>query len=229
MKFKNKGEIQKWVNSQDWYQTIELSNGIVTPGKFDNRKRDRFFADIDFKTKSFLDVGCNSGQYCFMAKNRGARHVVGVDINEKRLKQARVLTSIEKLDIEFYKKEFFKIKDLGKFDIVFCIAVLKEIQDIFGAIEVLKSLIGGQAFVELDMAKPIIYISRSKTWKKEKRRSGIPRTKAVTEVRYVNGQVMISPSIEVLSKAFGNEFRLQYLGQGPRYDMIKIDKISPSY
>ncbi len=51
--------------------------------------------------------------------------------------------------------------------------------------------------------------------------------KAVTEVRYVNGQVMISPSIEVLSQAFGEEFRLQYLGDGPRYDMVKIDKISP--
>jgi len=58
------------------------------------------------------------------------------------------------------------------------------------------------------LAKPVFYLSRSKTWNKEKRRGGIPRMKAVTEVRYVNGQVMISPSIEVLSQAFGEEFRL---------------------
>ena len=227
MKFRSKEEIEKWVNGQDWYQTIELSNGIVTPGKFNNRKRDRFFDDIDFRGKSFLDVGCNSGQYCLMAKTRGASHVVGIDINDKRLEQAKVLASIEKLDIEFKRKGIFEIKGLGKFDLVFCIAILTEIQDFFGSIEILKSLIGGHGFVELDLAKPVFYLSRSKTWKKGKRRGGIPRMKAVTEVRYVNGQVMMSPSIEVLSQAFGEEFQLQYLGNGPRYDMIKVAKISP--
>lgn len=61
---------------------------------------------------------------------------------------ARVLASIEKLDIEFKRKGIFEIKELGKFDLIFCIAVLTEIQDFFGSIEIVK----GQSDVQWNEA-----------------------------------------------------------------------------
>jgi SAM-dependent methyltransferase len=222
--FKSIDECQRWIDSQDWYQTIELSNGLVTPGKFDTRTRFKFFADIDFGGKRFLDIGCNSGQYCLMAKKQGAAEVIGIDINDKRLKQARALAIIENCRIRYIHKSLFEASELGEFDIVFCLAVLTEIQDIFGAIESLKLVVGKYAFIELDLAKPIVYVSKSRTWLKGKAR--LPRRKAVAEVRPSKHGWMISPSLEVISAVFGEEYSLQHLGRGTRYDMVKVVKDS---
>ena len=41
-----------------------------------------------------LDIGCNSGQYSFHAKNAGARTVVGIDVDEKRIYQAGMLATM---------------------------------------------------------------------------------------------------------------------------------------
>ena len=111
--FKNIDECERWINSQDWYQTIELSNGLVTPGRFDTRTRMRFFTDIDFGGKRFLDIGCNSGQYCLMARKQGAAEVIGIDINNKRLEQARALAAIEDCKIRYIHKSFLRLVNSG--------------------------------------------------------------------------------------------------------------------
>ena len=38
-KFEKLEEYKKWINDQDWYQTIHLKNGIVTSGKLNTEKR----------------------------------------------------------------------------------------------------------------------------------------------------------------------------------------------
>jgi SAM-dependent methyltransferase len=220
----NKDAIEEWIHSQDWYQTIDLSNGLVTPGKFDTRKRLKFLTDIDFKkNKRVLDVGCNSGQYCLFASKRGAIEVVGIDIFEKRLEQAKTLAAIEKTNIKYFQKSIFEISDLGKFDIVFCFAVLTEISDFFGAVEALKTVVGNEAFIELDLAKPVCYISTSINWLKKN--TGISRFKAVSEVRKSKHGWMISPSLEILEAVIGKDFKLKHLGRGARYEMVKVTRL----
>ena len=43
----------------------------------------------DFKGKRVLDLGCGFGWHCRYAIERGAKSVVGVDLSEKMLQEAR--------------------------------------------------------------------------------------------------------------------------------------------
>lgn len=49
----------------------------------------------DFSGKRVLDLGCGFGWHCIYAAERGAAKVVGVDISEKMLSEARAKTASE--------------------------------------------------------------------------------------------------------------------------------------
>jgi len=224
--FETIDDYRKWIYSQSWYQTIELSNGLKTPGKFPTYKRIAALKTIDFEGRSVLDVGCNSGQYSLFAKQRGASSVLGIDVDKHRLSQARILAKNEKLDVEFRKESLFELSSHQKFDIVLCVAVLTEIPDLFGAVEKLKQVIGGYAFVELDIAKPLLYLSSSKNW--IKRYDGLSRRTAISEVRKLkDGRMVFSPSFEVLEAMFGEDFKLSKKRGGVRYDLVEVRRGTP--
>jgi len=147
-------KIKAWVEAQTeanyWYQTIPVRGQIVTPGKTDSLRRLRLLGlPDDLSGKSVLDVGCNSGMLCFECKKRHADRVVGVDVQPNRLKQARILAEIMGLDIEFREMNLFHVAELGQFDVVFCIAVLTEVTDLLGGLEVLKKVTGETLYLEL--------------------------------------------------------------------------------
>ena len=216
-------EIKKWIEGQSWYQRIQLSNGLETPGKVDCRKRLAFLKSEEISGRSVLDIGCNSGYYCLWAKKQGAARVVGIDINEHRLEQAKTLAEIEGLEIEYYLKPISEAAELGKFDIVFCFAVLTEIADLLGTLQALTAVMGQKAFVELALAKPVLYLSRSRFWLKSllmKRYS-----KSILEIRPSKRGWMLSPSLGTIRRILGDGFKVSYLGKGPRYDMICIERV----
>ena len=217
-----KDEIENWINSQKWYQKICLSNGLVTPGSFDSSKRLEFFDGEKLLGRSVLDIGCNSGYYCLWAKKQGAARVVGIDINEQRLEQARILAEIEGLDIEYYVKSVTEIENCGSFDVVFCFAVLTEIRDIFGALEIIKVVTKQKAYIEMALAKPILYLSHSLHWLKELFRKG--DFNSVLEIRYTKRGWMISPSLRAVRCILGDQFNVAYHGKSLRYDMISIER-----
>ena len=64
--------------------------------------------------------------------------MVGIDIIETRLEQARELAKKEGYDISYLNKRIFDLSELGQFDIVFCFAVVTELSDLFGALEALS-------------------------------------------------------------------------------------------
>ncbi|MBC8453670.1 methyltransferase domain-containing protein [PVC group bacterium] len=223
--FKNIEQIQSWIDSQQWYQKIELSNGLETPGKIDSSTRLPLIKKAKIKEQSVLDIGCNSGYYCLWAKKNGASRVVGIDIDEHRLKQAEVISRIEQCEIEYYHKPIKDALKLGVFDTVFCFAVLTEIPDLLGSLEDILALTGQKAFIEMAVARPLCYLSRSVSWLKsfiKKRYS-----KSVIEMRPIKqGGWALVPSMGALRRIAGNNFKVSYLGKGTRYDMICIERIS---
>lgn len=66
---------------RDWYHTIELAPGVVTPGWFDHRS---IVGDLPLPNslvgKRCLDVGTFDGFWAFEMERRGADEVVAVDI-----------------------------------------------------------------------------------------------------------------------------------------------------
>ena len=129
-KLENSEKYKEWLSNQDWYQTIHLKNGLVTQGKLNTDSRLKWFDQFDFSGKSVLDIGCNSGQYSFHAKNLGAQKVTGIDVNEKRIYQAKMLALNEDLDVDFHLAGIEQVPHFGKFDFVICIAVVTEIENV---------------------------------------------------------------------------------------------------
>jgi tRNA (mo5U34)-methyltransferase len=65
----------------DWYHTLELAPGVVTPGWFDTRSvvgRIPFPASLE--GKRCLDVGTFNGFWAFEMERRGAEEVVAIDV-----------------------------------------------------------------------------------------------------------------------------------------------------
>src|SRR5437868_10633573 len=93
----------------DWFHNINL-NGVWTApdhflGDFPNVKWKDISKAVpeDLKGASVLDIGCNAGFYSIALKKRGAGRVLGVDVDERYLNQARFAAETLGLKIEFQK------------------------------------------------------------------------------------------------------------------------------
>lgn len=218
-----RGKIERWIDQRSWYQRIELSNGLITSGKIDCKARLALLKTAVIRDRSVLDIGCNSGYYCLWAKKQGAAKVVGVDIDANRIEEGRTLAEIEGLDIEFNVKQMSELMELGQFDVVFCFAVLTEIPDLLGSLNILKNVIGAKAYIELALAKPLFYFSRSPFWLKSFLKKKYSR--GILEIRPSKKGWMMSPCLEVVRQVLGKDFKVSFVGKGPRYDMIRVERI----
>ncbi len=70
------------VASMRWYHTLELPDGIVTPGEYDLRPIVESLPWPDLHGARCLDVGSRDGFFAFEMERRGAAEVVSVDIDD---------------------------------------------------------------------------------------------------------------------------------------------------
>ncbi|MDO8614709.1 MAG: class I SAM-dependent methyltransferase [Dehalococcoidia bacterium] len=91
-------EIWERVSRIKWYHTIDLGNGIVTPGFIDNRPTAHLFGlPDDLSGKRCLDIGTYDGFWSFEMERRGAAEVVAIDVESPadydvpRLKKKKLL------------------------------------------------------------------------------------------------------------------------------------------
>ena len=56
-----------------------------------------------------LDIGCNGGFYSIQMKQRGAARVLGIDIDDRYLKQARFAARTLGLEIELEKRSVYEV------------------------------------------------------------------------------------------------------------------------
>ena len=223
VELKNIDDYRNWIINQDWYQTIDLKNGLTTAGKVNTNLRIKWFDQFNFKNKTVLDIGCNSGQYSLNAKKLGANSVVGIDIDKKRIYQAKMLAKNEDLDVKFNEASIENAHQFGKFDIVICIAVITEVENILGAIRAIKKATIETAILEMDLARPLIYMSLNKNWWKN---DDISRLGRVAEVhKHKHAGWVIRPSIDMVREIFGTEYRVSFLGKGLRYYKLVIERI----
>lgn len=76
-------ELREAIRQYDWYHSIELRPGIVTPGRAAERNVLPFLGiPEDLSGLSVLDIGCWDGFFSFECERRGAKRVVAADIWE---------------------------------------------------------------------------------------------------------------------------------------------------
>ena len=76
-----KDDIERGMAAYQWYHTLELGGGVVTPGQYDHRTVLSHYglpARVDGKT--VIDVGPAQGFFAFEFEKRGAARVVTVEL-----------------------------------------------------------------------------------------------------------------------------------------------------
>src|SRR3954451_14577410 len=64
-----------------WYHTLELPDGVVTPGEFDHRAVVGRLPWPDLRGRRCLDVGSRNGLYAFEMGRRGPAEVASLDVD----------------------------------------------------------------------------------------------------------------------------------------------------
>ncbi len=138
-----------------WYHTLDLRNGIITPGIYDHRPFLGYYGiPEDLTGKTVLDIGAANGFFSFELERRGA-HVTAADVSNwfdtdlspqyrRKLEEA----ANERANFYFHQpfevakralgskvtKQYISIYDVspdtvGMFDLVFCGSLLCHLTD----------------------------------------------------------------------------------------------------
>ena len=114
----------------EWFHNINIKGVSTAPNHFLGD-----FPQVKWKAiahifpenlagASVLDLGCNAGFYSIEMKRRGAGRVLGVDVDDRYLNQARFAADVLGLDIEFEKRSVYDADTIpGQFDYVFFMGV----------------------------------------------------------------------------------------------------------
>jgi tRNA (mo5U34)-methyltransferase len=108
----------------------------------------------DVSGRTVLDVGCNAGFYAIEAKRRGARRVLGIDIDPRYLEQARLAAQVLEQDIEFRQLSVYDVARLGeKFDVVIFMGVLYHLRHPLLALDLLHDHVVGDRLILQTMVR----------------------------------------------------------------------------
>lgn len=134
-----KEDIERLLKEEDFaYQDIELPYGLSTGGHDRSATAARILP-ADLSGKSVLDLGCSFGFFCFEAIKRGARRVVGIDLDPESIRKARLLAEILGAPVEFEVRNIERSQIEERFDHILCLNLLHHLKN---PIAVLDNLIG---------------------------------------------------------------------------------------
>jgi tRNA (mo5U34)-methyltransferase len=114
------------------YKDRDLNNvGTIDPEEM-RPLLERVLPDGGLAGKSFLDVGCNGGGYCFIAHELGAKICHGFDVREHWIRQASFVKSVKyptATNIHFTVGDVQKITLDQKFDVTLFKGVIYHLPD----------------------------------------------------------------------------------------------------
>ncbi len=138
----------------EWFHNLDL-NGVKTApnhflGDFPNIKWRLISPEIptNLEGATVLDIGCNGGFYSIEMKRRGAKRVLGIDVDDRYLNQARFAAKTLGLDIEFQKRSVYSVDEIpGQFDLVLFMGVFYHLRyPLFTLDKVIKKVGGKLVF-----------------------------------------------------------------------------------
>jgi tRNA (mo5U34)-methyltransferase len=134
----------------NWFHSIELEPGFVTPGRADTRAQVARLHLPDLRGKTVLDVGAWDGFFSFEAERRGAVRVVALDTfswqqrgsgtGKAGFELARRALGSAVEDVEVEVLDIAPETVGGTFDVVLFLGVLYHLRHPFLALERLRSV-----------------------------------------------------------------------------------------
>jgi len=132
----------------DWFHNIDLCGVPTAPnhflGDFPNIKWQHISVALpaDLAGAHVLDIGCNGGFYSIEMKRRGAERVLGIDVDDRYLNQARFAAQTLGVEIEFEKRSVYEADAIaGQFDYVFFMGIFYHLRyPVFALDKVVKKI-----------------------------------------------------------------------------------------
>src|SRR5215472_18543359 len=138
----------------DWFHNLDLNGVSTAPGHFLGDfprvkwKQIAHALPQDLSAATVLDIGCNAGFYCLEFKKRGAGRVLGVDVDDRYLSQARFAAQVLDMDVEFAKCSVYDVDQIpGQFDYVLFMGVFYHLRyPLFALDKIVKKVRGRLVF-----------------------------------------------------------------------------------
>jgi tRNA (mo5U34)-methyltransferase len=162
-------DLRSAVERYPWYHTLELPDGVVTPGMFDHRPvLHHYPLPADLRGMRCLDVATMDGFWAFEMERRGAASVTALDLEDPEsldwpaslradhdrsldetkadrfaLAAAALGSKVERVLLSAYDLS----PALGSFDFVFCGDLLLHVKDPISIVENIRSVCTGSAVI----------------------------------------------------------------------------------
>ena len=113
-------DILKTVGPQNIWRPVVVSADLLLAdgiGEADDGLAENM-GSLDFKGKTVLDLGCNFGYYCFLARSAGARLVLGIDADARIIRGCEIIAALNAVDrVAFLATDIVRAEGIGRFDI----------------------------------------------------------------------------------------------------------------
>jgi len=162
-------QLRDEVAGREWYHTLELAPGVVTPGWFDLRPAlERVPLPASLDGLRCLDVGTFDGFWAFAMERRGAAEVVAVDLTDPERwdwppnSDAEMLATLGARKrkgagfdlahrtlgsrVQFLERSVYDLDpdELGRFDLVYLGSLLLHLRDPVRALERVRAVCSGR-------------------------------------------------------------------------------------
>lgn len=144
-----KERVEKLLASESFrYQNIELPHGLSTGGYDRSSTAARIFPE-DLSGKSVLDLGCSFGYFTFEAERRGAKRVLGIDVDPDSVRKARLLAECKGSRASFECRDLERDLPDEAFDYVLGLNILHHLRDPIAALDRLISITRERLILEV--------------------------------------------------------------------------------
>jgi tRNA (mo5U34)-methyltransferase len=145
------------ITKHEWWQTIELSPGVVTPGGWDLRPTSAELPWPDVTGKRCLDIGTADGFWAFEMERRGAAEVVATDLPSAFQRKARARFELARefrgSRVVYEERDVYELE--GDYDIVFMGFVLQMVRDPLGALDAIRRVCRGHLLLLDTVSLPL--------------------------------------------------------------------------
>lgn len=147
------------LSNYSFYQSIDLGDGITTPGGRLGPKQQQVLAyinSLDLTGKRVVDLGCANGLFALAAEKRGASEVFAVDHTKQNIDGLNEVilphlgSSIKPIQANVMD---FTADKYGQFDLVIFAGLLYHLRYPFSALRIIRDLVsdGGKLILETGM------------------------------------------------------------------------------
>jgi len=147
-------ETMKVIESRPWWHSIELRDGVVTPGQVPLYYLKKMLADLRFPESfaglSVLDIGAWDGFFSFEAEKRGAARVVAHDLHPPDYHGFATAKRLLGSNVEYVQGSVYDLSPevLGTFDVVFFLGVFYHLRYPLLALDRIWDMVNRYALIE---------------------------------------------------------------------------------